>query len=80
MSVEWCERNETKGKEIELEALYSLNSTLIVTFLLSIIFLILCYFIFFIQFKGPKVNRMVAGGAAPVSRKMPTMKFIILSF
>lgn len=45
VSVEWCERNETKGKEIELEALYSLNSTLI----------------------GPKVNRMVAGGAAPVS-------------
>lgn len=29
VSVEWCERNETKGKEIELEALYALNSTLL---------------------------------------------------
>lgn len=29
VSVEWCERNETKGKEIELEALHALNSTLI---------------------------------------------------
>lgn len=30
VSVEWCERNETKGKEIELEALHALNSTLVV--------------------------------------------------
>lgn len=29
VSVEWCERNETKGKEIELEALYALNSALL---------------------------------------------------
>lgn len=29
VSVEWCERNETKGKEIELEALHALNSTLL---------------------------------------------------
>ena len=28
VSVEWVERNETKGKEIELEALYTLNSAL----------------------------------------------------
>ena len=25
VSVEWSERNETKGKEIELEAIYALN-------------------------------------------------------
>ena len=30
MSVEWSERNETKGKEIELEALYALNQSLFV--------------------------------------------------
>lgn len=30
VSVEWCERNETKGKEIELEALYALNTTFFV--------------------------------------------------
>jgi hypothetical protein len=30
VSVEWCERNETKGKEIELEAILSLNSSLFV--------------------------------------------------
>ena len=29
VSVEWCERNETKGKEIELEALYALNMSLL---------------------------------------------------
>lgn len=29
VSVEWCERNETKGKEIELEALYALNQALL---------------------------------------------------
>jgi kinesin family protein 2/24 len=29
VSVEWCERNETKGKEIELEALYALNTSLL---------------------------------------------------
>ncbi|RNA28578.1 kinesin KIF2A isoform X2 [Brachionus plicatilis] len=28
VSVEWSERNETKGKEIELEAIYALNSAL----------------------------------------------------
>lgn len=28
VSVEWSERNETKGKEIELEAIYALNSSL----------------------------------------------------
>jgi hypothetical protein len=28
VSVEWTERNETKGKEIELEALYALNASL----------------------------------------------------
>jgi hypothetical protein len=27
--VEWLERNETKGKEIELEALYALNQSLL---------------------------------------------------
>ncbi len=32
VSVEWCERNETKGKEIELEALHALNSTLVVNY------------------------------------------------
>ena len=30
VSVEWSERNETKGKEIELEALYALNQNLLV--------------------------------------------------
>ena len=30
VSVEWMERNETKGKEIELEALYALNASLFV--------------------------------------------------
>ena len=30
VSVEWCERNETKGKEIELEALFNLNQALLV--------------------------------------------------
>ena len=30
VSVEWCERNETKGKVIELEALYALNQALLV--------------------------------------------------
>ena len=30
VSVEWCEKNETKGKEIELEALYALNAALLV--------------------------------------------------
>ncbi len=34
VSVEWCERNETKGKEIELEALYALNQALLVGFIL----------------------------------------------
>lgn len=29
VSVEWCERNETKGKEIELEALFNLNQALL---------------------------------------------------
>lgn len=28
VSVEWSERNETKGKEIELEAIYALNASL----------------------------------------------------
>ena len=31
VSVEWVERNETKGKEIELEALYALNAALFVS-------------------------------------------------
>ena len=33
VSVEWCERNETKGKEIEIEAVYALshNASLLVS-------------------------------------------------
>lgn len=60
VSVEWCERNETKGKEIELEALYALNSTLLVIDRYSI-FISINKLISYYDLKGAKNNRAGAG-------------------
>lgn len=63
VSVEWCERNETKGKEIELEALYALNSTLLVINSLTLFISIIQSnkLMYFCDLKGAKNNRAGAG-------------------